>query len=61
MMADPGPLLRLANDIASRAVEVEGFAVPAVLAAHAALESLVNQLGRQGVGYKELDQAAPPG
>jgi hypothetical protein len=49
-MADPGQLMRLADEMAGRAVEDEGFAVLAVLAAHAALESLVNQLGRQEIG-----------
>ncbi len=49
-MADPGQLMRLADEMAARAVEDEGFAVLAVLAAHAALESLVNQLGRQEIG-----------
>ena len=48
-MTEPGQLLRLADDMAGRAAEDEGFAVLAVLAAHAALESLVNQLGRQEI------------
>jgi hypothetical protein len=41
-MADPGRLLRLADEMAARAAEDEEFAGLAVLAAHAALESLVN-------------------
>jgi hypothetical protein len=49
-MADPGQLMRLADEMAGRAAEDEGFAVLAVLAAHAALESLVNTLGRQEIG-----------
>jgi hypothetical protein len=48
-MANPGRLLRLADDMAGRAAEEEGFAALAVLAAHAALESLVNRLGRQEI------------
>jgi hypothetical protein len=48
-MADPGRLLRLADDMARRAAEDEGFAAFAVLGAHAVLESLVNQLGRQEI------------
>ena len=48
-MADPGRLLRLADDMARRAAEDEGFAALAVLAAHAVLESLVNQLGREEI------------
>jgi hypothetical protein len=49
-MADPGRLLHLADEMAGRAAANEGFAWLAVLAAHAALESLVNQLGRQEIG-----------
>ncbi len=49
-MADPGQLLRMADEVAGRAAEDEGFAGLAVLAAHAALESLVNQLGREEIG-----------
>jgi hypothetical protein len=49
-MADPGRLLRLADEMADRAGEDEGFAWLAVLAAHAALESLVSQLGREEIG-----------
>jgi len=48
-MTDPGQLLRLADEMVGRAEEEEGFAVLAVLAAHAALESLVNQLGREEI------------
>ena len=48
-MANPGRLLRLADDMAGRAAEDEGFAAVAVLAAHAVLESLVNQLGREEI------------
>jgi hypothetical protein len=47
-MADPGRLRRLADDMAGRAAEDEGFAALAVLA-HAVLESLVNQLGREEI------------
>ena len=36
--------------MAGRAAQDEGFAGLAVLAAHAALESLVNQLGRAEIG-----------
>jgi hypothetical protein len=49
-MADPRQFLRLADEMADRAVQDEGCAVLAVLAAHAALESLVNQLGREEIG-----------
>jgi hypothetical protein len=49
-MAYPGRLLRLADEMAARAAEDEEFAGLAVLAAHAALESLVNQLGREEIG-----------
>ena len=49
-MADPGQLLRLADEMAGRAAKDEGFAWLAVLAAHAALESVVNQLGREEIG-----------
>jgi hypothetical protein len=49
-MADAGQLLRLADEMAGRAAEDEGYAVLAVLSAHAALESLVNQLGRKEIG-----------
>jgi hypothetical protein len=49
-MADPGQLLSLADEMAGRAAEEERFAALAVLAAHAALESLVNQLGREEIG-----------
>ena len=48
-MADPGRLLRLADDMAGRAAEDEGFAALAVLATQAVLESLVNQLGREEI------------
>jgi hypothetical protein len=48
-MANPGRLLRLADDMAGRAAEDEGFAALAVLAAHAVLEALVNQLGRKEI------------
>jgi hypothetical protein len=49
-MADPGRLLQLADEMAVRAEEDEGFAELAVLGAHAALESLVNRLGREEIG-----------
>jgi hypothetical protein len=48
-MANPGGLLRLADDMVGRAAEDEGFAALAILAAHAVLESLVNQLGREEI------------
>jgi hypothetical protein len=48
-MGDPGRLLRLADDMAGRGAKDEGFTALAVLAAHAVLESLVNQLGRQEI------------
>jgi hypothetical protein len=48
-MADPERLLRLADEMAGRATEDDGFAALAVVAAHAALESLVNQLGREKI------------
>jgi hypothetical protein len=48
-MADPGRLRRLADDMAGRAAEEEGIAALAVLAPHAVLESLVNQLGREEI------------
>ena len=40
----------MANEMAGRAEDDERFAELAVLAAHAALESLVNQLGREEIG-----------
>src|SRR5918996_2818603 len=49
-MAGPGELRRLADEMARRAPEDEGFAGLAVLAAHAALESLVNRIGREEIG-----------
>jgi hypothetical protein len=55
-MADPGRLRRLADDMAGRAAEEEGIAALAVLAAHAVLESLVNQLG---AGDPKLQRAGP--
>ena len=59
-MADPGRLLRLADDMAGRAAEDEGFAALAVLAAHAVLESLVNQLGREEIqGFDERARFLP--
>jgi hypothetical protein len=48
-MADPGQLLSLADEMAGRAAEEERFTALVVLAAHAALESLVNQLGREEI------------
>jgi len=48
-MTDPDKLLHLADEIADRAEEDEGFVVLAILAAHAALESLVNKLGRDEI------------
>ena len=48
-MAYPGRLLQLAGEMAGRAAEDEGYAGLAVLAVHAALESLVNQLGREEI------------
>jgi len=49
-MADPGRLLHLADEMAGRVAEDDGFVWLAVLASHAALESLVNQLGREEIG-----------
>lgn len=49
-MAEPGQLLRLADEMAGRAAEEEGYAALAVLAAHAALEAMVNQFGREEIG-----------
>lgn len=40
----------MADEVAGRAAKDEGFGGLAVLAAHAALESLVNQLGREEIG-----------
>jgi hypothetical protein len=61
-MADPGRLLHLADEMAGRAAEDEGFAVLAVLAAHAALESLVNHLGREEIGsFNERARFLPSG
>ena len=48
-MADPGRLLRLADDMAGRGAKDEGFTALAVLAAHAILQSVVNQLGRKEI------------
>src|SRR3990172_7433910 len=49
-MAHPGQLLRLADEMAGRAAQDEGFAGVAGRAEHAALESLANQLGREEIG-----------
>ena len=49
-MADPGRLLHLADEMAGRVAKDDGFIWLSVLAAHAALESLVNQLGREEIG-----------
>lgn len=48
-MADPEQLLRLADEMADRAKGDERLAALAILAAHAALESLVNRLGREEI------------
>jgi hypothetical protein len=45
-MVEPSLLFRLADEMAAGADEDEGLAALAVLASHAALESMVNQLGR---------------
>jgi hypothetical protein len=44
-MVKPGRLLLAANDMAARADVDPSYAIIAILAAHAALEALVNQLG----------------
>lgn len=48
-MVEPSHLLRLAGEMAARADQDEGLAALAVLASHATLESMVNQLGRQEI------------
>ncbi|HET6776330.1 MAG TPA: hypothetical protein VFH81_01005 [Actinomycetota bacterium] len=59
-MANPGRLLRLADDMAGRASGDEGFAALAVLAAHAVHESLVIQLGRQEIqSFNERARCLP--
>jgi hypothetical protein len=46
---DAGRLLRLAEEMAAEAAEDEGFAALAVLSSHAALEGLVNRLGKEEI------------
>jgi hypothetical protein len=51
MGIEPGHLLRLAEEMAGRAQEDDGgHAAMAVLAAHAALEAMVNRLGGETIG-----------
>ena len=51
MGIEPGRLLALADEMASRATEEDaGRAALAVLAAHAALEAMVNHLGAEAIG-----------
>jgi hypothetical protein len=50
MGIEPGRVLALADEMAGRAAEEDaGRAALAVLAAHAALESVVNQLGAEAI------------
>jgi hypothetical protein len=48
-MMEPGTLLSVANELAAGATDSRGRAVAAVLAAHGALEALVNRLGGQEI------------
>jgi hypothetical protein len=48
-MIEPGRLLGLAEEMAARAAEDEGLAGLAILSSHAALESLVNRLGKEQI------------
>ena len=51
MGIEPGRLLALADEMACRAAQEDGGrAALAVLAAHAALEAVVNQLGAEAIG-----------
>jgi hypothetical protein len=49
-MVEPGTLLSVANELAAGASDNRGRAVAAVLAAHAALEALVNRVGGEEIG-----------
>src|SRR5881396_1170075 len=49
-MVEPGTLLLVANELAAGASDSRGWAVAAVLAAHAALEALVNRVGGEEIG-----------
>ncbi len=48
-MSEPPPFLTLAEEMASRAAEDLCYAALAILAAHAALEALVNRLGGEEI------------
>ena len=48
-MSEPAPFLTLAEEMASRAAEDPDYAALAILAAHAALEALVNRLGGEEI------------
>jgi hypothetical protein len=48
-MGEPAQFLTLAEEMAGRAAEDPGYAALAILAAHAALEALVNRLGGEGI------------
>lgn len=49
-MVEPGTLLSVANELAAGASDNRGRAVAAVLAAHAAMEALVNRVGGEEIG-----------
>jgi hypothetical protein len=58
---DPGRLLGVAEEMAGRAQEEDaGHAALAVLAAHAALEAMVNRLGGRGHRQLQLPSPIPP-
>src|SRR5712691_8254372 len=48
-MSEPAQFLTLAEEMAGRAAEDPGYAALTILAAHAALEALVNRLGGEGI------------
>jgi hypothetical protein len=48
-MVEPGTLLSVADELAAGASDGRGRAVTAVLAAHGALEALVNQIGGEEI------------
>src|SRR3989442_7345984 len=48
-VSEPAQFLTLAEEMAGRAAEDPGYAALAILAAHAALEALVNRLGGEGI------------
>jgi hypothetical protein len=48
-MVDPGTLLSVANELAAGTSESRGRAVAAVLAAHGALEAVVNRVGGEEI------------